>query len=170
MMPAADSHLTLDEVEKATLIRWIEQGAEWKPHWAFVPPPRRRCPQSPRALRARRVDRFVLAALEAKGWKPSPEAPRETWLRRVTFDLTGLPPTPAELDAFLDDRSADAYERLVDRLLASPAYGERMAADWLDVARYADTHGFQDDGEREMWPWRDWVIPAFNRNLPSTGS
>jgi hypothetical protein len=107
----------------------------------------------------------VIAALEAKGWKPSPEAPRETWLRRASFDLTGLPPAPADIDAFLADRSADAYDRVVDRLLASPAYGERMAADWLDIARYADSHGYQDDGMREMWPWRDWVIAAFNRNL-----
>ena len=166
MMPAADSHLTLDEVEKATLIRWIEQGAEWKPHWAFIPPAAPALPAVAASGWARgEVDRFVLAALEAKGWKPSPEAPRETWLRRVSFDLTGLPPTPAAIDAFLGDRSADAYERIVDRLLASPAYGERMAADWLDIARYADSHGYQDDGMREMWPWRDWVIAAFNRNL-----
>ena len=166
MMPAADSHLTLDEVEKATLIRWIEQGAEWKPHWAFIPPATPALPAVATSGWARgEIDRFVLAALEAKGWKPSPEAPRETWLRRVSFDLTGLPPTPADIDAFLADRSADAYERVVDRLLASPAYGERMAADWLDVARYADSHGYQDDGMREMWPWRDWVIAAFNRNL-----
>ena len=166
MMPAPDSHLTLDEVEKATLIRWIEQGAEWKPHWSFIPPvtpavPAVRTSGWPRG----EIDRFVLAALEAKGWKPSPEAPRETWLRRVSFDLTGLPPTPAAIDAFLADRAPDAYERVVDRLLASPAYGERMAADWLDIARYADSHGYQDDGMREMWPWRDWVISAFNRNL-----
>jgi hypothetical protein len=166
MMPAADSHLTLDEVEKATLIRWIEQGAEWKPHWAFIPPATPALPAVAASGWARgEVDRFVLAALEAKGWKPSPEAPRETWLRRVSFDLTGLPPAPAEIDAFLADRSPDAYERVVDRLLASPAYGERMAADWLDIARYADSHGYQDDGMREMWPWRDWVIAAFNRNL-----
>jgi len=166
MMPAPESHLALDEVEKATLIRWIEQGAEWKPHWSFIPPvtpavPAVRTSGWPRG----EIDRFVLAALEAKGWKPSPEAPRETWLRRVSFDLTGLPPTPAAIDAFLADRAPDAYERVVDRLLAAPAYGERMAADWLDIARYADSHGYQDDGMREMWPWRDWVISAFNRNL-----
>ncbi len=166
MMPAADSHLTLDEVEKATLVRWIEQGAEWKPHWSFIPPGSPAPPAVATSGWARgEVDRFVLAALEAKGWKPSPEAPRETWLRRVSFDLTGLPPAAAEIDAFLADRSPDAYERVVDRLLASPAYGERMAADWLDIARYADSHGYQDDGMREMWPWRDWVISAFNRNL-----
>ena len=167
MMPAPDSHLELDEVEKATLIRWIEQGAEWKPHWAFIPPGKPAVPAVTNAAWARtEVDRFVLAPLESKGWKPSPEAPRETWLRRAAFDLTGLPPTAAEIDAFLADRRPDAYERVVDRLLASPAYGERMAADWLDIARYADSHGYQDDGMREMWPWRDWVISAFNRNLP----
>jgi hypothetical protein len=166
MMPAPDSHLALDEVEKATLIRWIEQGAEWKPHWAFIPPVKPAVPQVSNAAWARGdVDRFVLAALEAKGWKPSPEAPRETWLRRASFDLTGLPPTAAEIDAFLADRRPDAYEQVADRLLASPGYGERMAADWLDIARYADSHGYQDDGMREMWPWRDWVISAFNRNL-----
>jgi hypothetical protein len=167
MMPAPDSHLALDEVEKATLIRWIEQGAEWKPHWAFTPPAKAAVPEVKAAGWARgEIDRFVLATLEAKGWKPSPEAPKETWLRRVTFDITGLPPTPAEIDAFLADARPDAHDRVVDRLLASPAYGERMAADWLDVARYADSHGYQDDGMREMWPWRDWVISAFNRNLP----
>ncbi len=112
------------------------------------------------------VDRFVLARLEREGLQPSPEADPARLLRRVTFDLTGLPPTPAELDAFLADRSPDAYEKAVDRLLASPRYGERMAVDWLDAARYADTHGYQVDPEKEMWPWRDWVIGAFNRNLP----
>ena len=166
MMPAPESHLALDEVEKATLIRWIEQGAEWKPHWAFTPPVKPAVPAVKTAGWARGdLDRFVLAKLEEKGWTPSPEAPRETWLRRVSLDLTGLPPTIAEIDAFLADASPDAYEHVVDRLLASPAYGERMAADWLDIARYADSHGYQDDGMREMWPWRDWVISAFNRNL-----
>ncbi|MEO5822887.1 MAG: DUF1553 domain-containing protein [Vicinamibacteraceae bacterium] len=167
MMPAPDSHLALDEVEKATLIRWIEQGAEWKPHWAFIPPKTPAVPAVKKANWARgEVDRFVLAALEAKGWTPSPEAPRETWLRRASFDLTGLPPTTTEIDAFLADTRPDPYDRVVDRLLASPGYGERMAADWLDIARYADSHGYQDDGMREMWPWRDWVISAYNRNLP----
>ena len=166
MMPAPDSHLALDEVEKATLIRWIAQGAEWKPHWAFIAPKTPATPVVKAATWPRgEIDRFVLAALEGKGWTPSPEAPRETWLRRASFDLTGLPPTPAEIDAFLADSRSDAYDRVADRLLASPAYGERMAADWLDIARYADSHGYQDDGMREMWPWRDWVIGAFNRNL-----
>ena len=167
MMPTPDSHLALDEVEKAMLVRWIEQGAEWKPHWAFIPPAKPAVPavshdrlgaQRDRSLRARGARGEGLGAV-ARGHA-------RDLLRRVSFDLTGLPPTIAEIDAFLADASPDAYERVVDRLLASPAYGERMAADWLDVARYADSHGYQDDGMREMWPWRDWVIGAFNRNLP----
>ena len=113
------------------------------------------------------IDRFVLATLESKELKPAPEADRETLIRRVTFDLTGLPPTIAEIDQFLGRLARRTpTSALVDRLLASPRYGERMAADWLDVARYADSHGYQDDGMRTMWPWRDWVIGAFNRNLP----
>jgi hypothetical protein len=166
MMPTPASHLTLDEVEKAILVRWIEQGAEWKTHWAFIPPARPPLPAVRTEGWGRNdIDRFVLAALEAKDLKPAPEADRETLIRRVTFDLTGLPPAIEEIDRFLADKAPDAYERLVDRLLASPRYGERMAADWLDVARYADSHGYQDDGMRTMWPWRDWVISAFNRNL-----
>ena len=112
------------------------------------------------------IDYFVLARLEREGLKPSPEADRRTLIRRVSFDLTGLPPTPAEVDAFLRDSSPNAYEKVVDRLLDSPRYGERMAARWLDAARYADTNGYQTDAERSMWRWRDWVIDAFNRNLP----
>ena len=112
------------------------------------------------------IDQFILARLEREGLTPSPEADKTTLLRRVTYDLTGLPPTPAEVDAFLADRSPDAYEKRVDALLQSPHYGERMAMPWLDAARYADTHGYHIDSLRGMWPWRDWVIDAFNRNLP----
>jgi hypothetical protein len=166
LMPTPESHLALDEVERATLVRWIEQGAEWKPHWAFTAP---RAPAVPAVRTANwarnELDRFVLATLEQRGLNPSAEADRETLLRRVTLDLTGLPPSLPEIDAFLADTRPDAYERVVDRLLASSAYGERMAVEWLDVARYADSHGYQDDGMRPMWPWRDWVISAFNRNL-----
>ena len=115
---------------------------------------------------ATRSTRFVRADLRGTGLAPSPEASRETLIRRVSIDLTGLPPTIAEIDAFLADRAPNAFEKVVDRLLASPAFGERMAADWLDVARYADSHGYQDDGMRQMSPWRDWVIEAFNRNMP----
>ncbi|MFO0890009.1 MAG: DUF1553 domain-containing protein [Isosphaeraceae bacterium] len=157
--------LTAQEIE--LLKRWVAEGAEWKDHWAFlapadVPPPRVGHSAWPRGP----LDRFVLARLEAEGLSPSKEASRERLIRRVTFDLTGLPPTVAEVDAFLKDARPDAYERLVDRLLASPRFGERMAVDWLDVARYADTHGYQADVYRAMWPWRDWVVKAFNRNLP----
>ncbi len=167
MMPVPDSHLTLTDVEKATLVRWIEQGATWTPHWAFVAPKKSPVPTGPDlGPFTNPIDGFVRAGLRGTGLKPSPEAPRETLIRRVSIDLTGLPPTMAEIDAFVADRSADAYEKVVDRLLASPAFGERMAADWLDVARYADSHGYQDDGMRPMSPWRDWVIAAFNRNMP----
>jgi hypothetical protein len=167
LMPAPESNLALTDYEKAVLVRWIEQGADWKPHWSLIPPRKPAVPPVKQASWPRGdLDRFVLATLESKGLSPSPEASRETWLRRVTLDLTGLPPTLEEIDAFLADRDAHAYETVVDRLLASPAYGEQMAAEWLDVARYADSHGYQDDGMRQMWPWRDWVIAAFNRNLP----
>ena len=129
---------------------------------------RSRRPTSSRTATGSRnpIDRFILARLEREGLKPSPEADKATLLRRVTYDLTGLPPTPAEVDAFLADRSPDAYEKRVDALLQSPHYGERMAVPWLDAARYADTHGYHIDSHRGMWPWRDWVIDAFNRNLP----
>ena len=116
------------------------------------------------------VDRFVLARLEREGLAPSPEADRITQLRRLSFDLTGLPPTPAEIDAFIKDKSQDAYEKLVDRLLASPHYGERMAMQWLDLARYADTHGYHIDSDRDMWPWRDWVIGPSTAICRSTSS
>ena len=166
LMPPVESHLTLSDYEKAVLVRWIEQGAKWKPHWSFIPPEKPAVPEVRDAnWPENAIDRFILAELEAKGWTPSPEANKETLIRRVTFDLTGLPPTIEEIDAFLADTSPDAYEKIVDRLLASPAYGERMASQWLDIARYADSHGYQDDGWRTMWPYRDWVISAFNRNL-----
>ena len=152
----------------ALLRRWIEQGATWQKHWSFIPPTRPAPPSGlndPKWVR-NTIDAFVLRRLEHEGLKPSPEADRATLLRRVSLDLTGLPPTPAALDAFLADNSANAYERVVDRLLRSPRYGERMAFPWLDAARYADTNGYQTDGERFMWRWRDWVIDAFNRNMP----
>ncbi|HTU99717.1 MAG TPA: DUF1549 domain-containing protein, partial [Luteitalea sp.] len=167
VMPTPDSHLTLTDYEKALLIRWIDQGAEWKPHWAFSAPV---VPQVPATVASHwtarnPIDHFVQATLKTRKLEPRPEASRETLIRRVTLSLTGLPPTQADIDAFVADTSANAYERVVDRLLASPTYGERMAADWLDLARYADTHGYQDDVARDMSPWRDWVIAAFNRNL-----
>ena len=168
MPPPYSDRKPLTEKEIATLRAWIEQGAKWQSHWSFIAPhaprPARRCAIA--AWARNPIDNFVLARLEREGLTPSPEADRARLLRRVSFDLTGLPPTLAELDAFLADTSPDAYEKEVDRLLASPRYGERMAVDWLDAARYADTHGYQVDPEKEMWPWRDWVISAFNRNLP----
>ncbi|HTM49944.1 MAG TPA: PSD1 and planctomycete cytochrome C domain-containing protein [Bryobacteraceae bacterium] len=167
MPPSYAGHKPLSAREIATIRRWIEQGARWQTHWAFITPRRPEPPAVSRRNWARNpIDRFILARLEREGLQPSPEADPTLLLRRVTLDLTGLPPSPAELDAFLADRSPDAYEKVVDRLLASPHYGERMALDWLDAARYADTHGYQVDPEREMWPWRDWVIRAFNDNLP----
>lgn len=167
MPPTYSGKKPLTEKEVAMLKTWIEQGAKWQSHWAFSAPERPQVPQVHNAAWVRNaVDNFVLARLEREGLTPSPEADRGRLLRRVTFDLTGLPPTLAELDAFVADRSPDAYEKVVDRLLSSPRYGERMAVDWLDAARYADTHGYQVDPEKEMWPWRDWVIQAFNRNLP----
>ena len=169
-MPPPDSGHALTAKQIELLRRWIDEGAKWDTHWAYTPPVR---PEPPSADRLRKddwvrnpIDRFILARLEAEGLKPSEEADKATLLRRVTYDLTGLPPTPAELDAFVADRAPDAYERRVDALLQSPHYGERMAVPWLDAARYADTHGYHIDSYRGMWPWRDWVIGAFNRNLP----
>ena len=166
-MPPADSGHSLTDKQIDLLRRWIDQGAKWDTHWAYAPPKRTEPPPAGAGQWARNpIDQFILARLEREGLKPSPEADRLALLRRVTYDLTGLPPTPAEADAFLADRSPDAYEKRVDALLASPRYGERMAMPWLDAARYADTHGYHIDSLRGMWPWRDWVIGAFNRNLP----
>ena len=167
MPPPYSGRPPLTEKEIATLRTWIEQGAHWQSHWSFIAPERPTAPKVSNAVWVRNpIDNFVLARLQKEGLTPSKPADRARLLRRVTFDLTGLPPTLAELDAFLADKSSDAYEKQVDRLLASPRYGERMAVDWLDAARYADTHGYQVDPEKEMWPWRDWVISAFNRNMP----
>lgn len=166
-MPPPESNLSISPEEVAILLKWIEQGAEFKRHWSLIPPEKPDFPSVHRSNWPQNgIDHFVLAKLEAQGLAPTEEAPKETLIRRVTFDLTGLPPTLDEVDAFLTDTSPDAYEKVVDRLLASPTYGERMATEWLDVARYADSHGYQDDGLRNMWPWRDWVIQAFNRNMP----
>ncbi|MBI3875055.1 MAG: DUF1549 domain-containing protein [Verrucomicrobia bacterium] len=175
LMPPPDSHKKLKPEQIATLKRWIEQGASYKGHWAFEPPVRPAVPevqnsklkaQSQKFAVRNAIDNFIHAKLEAKGLTPSPEAPKETLIRRVTLDLTGLPPSPAEVDEFLADKSADAYERLVERLLRSPRYGEHLARYWLDAARYGDTHGLHLDNERSMWPYRDWVVRAFNANLP----
>ena len=167
VMPPPESNLQLSELEVAMLTRWIEQGAEYKPHWSFIPPEKHEVPEVKKSDWVKNpVDNFVLKRLEREDLSPSPEAEKIALLRRVTFDLTGLPPTQQEINAFVADTSEDAYEKVVDRLLASPHYGERMAMDWLDIARYADSHGYHADGYRMMWPWRDWVIEAFNKNQP----
>jgi hypothetical protein len=166
-MPPPASGYKLTGAEIDLIRRWIEEGAAWQQHWAWI---RARRPELPKvhqtAWPRNSIDYFVLDRLEQERLSPSPEAGREYLIRRVTLDLTGLPPAPAEVDAFLADTSPDAYEKVVDRLLASPRYGERMAQQWLDAARYADSHGYQSDGERPMWRWRDWVIGAYNRNMP----
>ena len=166
-MPPAFAHKTLTAEQKDILRRWVEQGAPWKDHWAFIAPVRPALPAVKDADWSRTpVDRFILAKLEANNLEPAPEADRRTLIRRVTLDLTGLPPTPAETESFVKDKSAQAYDKVVDRLLASPHYGEHQAHYWLDAARYADTQGLHIDNYREMWPYRDWVINAFNQNMP----
>ena len=166
LMPPRKNKNPLSPVQINLVRRWIESGADWAEHWAFRPPVRSALPTVEKAEWVRNpIDRFVLARLEARGWVPAVAAGKRRLIRRVTLDLTGLPPTPAEVATFLADQTSGAYERVVDRLLASPRYGERMAWDWLAVARYADTNGYQGDNERTMWPWRDWVIDAYNRNL-----
>ena len=166
-MPPPASNLSLSGEEQALLIRWVEQGAEYRPHWAFQPVAHVSVPKvTGGALVRNAIDPFVLDRLAREGLEPAAEASRETLVRRLSFDLRGLPPSLDEIDAFLADTSPDAYERLVDKMLASPAYGEQQAALWLDLARFADTYGYQNDVERDMSPWRDWVIRAFNANLP----
>ncbi len=166
-MPPVYSGLKLTDNEIATLRQWIAEGAPWQKHWSLIAPKRPELPAvSEQLWPVNPIDRFILARLDREGLKPMPEASKETLLRRVSLDLTGIPPTPAEVNTFVADTSPDAYERQVDRLLRSAQYGERMAARWLDAARYADTNGYQYDGERVMWRWRDWVIQAFNRNEP----
>jgi hypothetical protein len=168
VMPPPRTNKKLTATQIAVLKKWIDQGAAWGQHWSFVKPIRPAVPeirnedvevQNP-------IDNFILDRLRREGLKPAPAADKERLIRRVTLDLTGLPPTLEEIEAFLKDGSPRAYEKLVDRLLASPRFGERMAWDWLDAARYADSNGYQGDGERTMWPWRDWVVKAFNDNIP----
>ncbi len=165
VMPPPSSNLILSENEIDLIERWIEQGAKYQKHWAFIPPVKREVPEvDDEGWPINDIDYFVLARMEEKGLKPNPIADKARLLKRVSFDLTGLPPDLAMQEAFLKDESPEAYEKVVDQLLASPHYGEKMAVGWLDVARYADSHGYQDDGYRTMWPWRDWVIHAFNEN------
>lgn len=167
MMPKKGSNRVLTDYERAVLIKWIEQGAEYKPHWAFIAPQKAAVPEVRNKQWVKNdIDAFVLQKLEESNLQPSPEADKETLLRRVTLDLTGLPPTIQEINAFLSDNSPDAYEKVVEHLLQSPHYGEKMSTDWLDVSRFADTHGYTVDRYRPMWPWRDWVIKSFNENMP----
>ncbi len=186
VMPPPDTHKRITPEQAALLQRWITEGADYAKHWAFIPPKRPPLPEVGSRTRQSLVgrpskepnsdefgysaiDRFVLARLEREGLGPSPAAPPATWLRRASFDLTGLPPTPAELDRFeaqVRARGESAFAAAVDRLLASAHFGERQALEWLDAARYADTHGFNNDSSRSMWRWRDWVIEAFNANMP----
>jgi hypothetical protein len=167
MMPPRKAHKKLTAAQKETLRRWVAAGAEYQAHWSLIAPKRPPLPAVRDAGWVRNpVDAFVLAALEKQGLRPAPEADRRTLARRLSLDLTGLPPAPAAVEAFVTDKSTDAYERYVDRLLESPAWGEHRGRFWLDLARYADTHGIHFDNYREIWAYRDWVIGAFNRNLP----
>ncbi len=160
VMPPPKEHKIMKPHEIAVLKKWIEQGAEWQPHWAFIAPAKPAVP----AGAAHPVDAFIRERLETSGLKPSPQADKRTLARRVSLDITGLPPAPEVVDAFVNDAAPDAYEKLVDKLLASPSYGEHRGRYWLDAARYGDTHGLHIDNYREIWPYRDWVINAFNRN------
>jgi hypothetical protein len=164
VMPPPKSNRSLTEAQKQTLKRWVEEGAKWGAHWAFVRPKRPAVPTIQGAINP--IDAFVRERLAKENLPPAPEADKARLIRRVTLDLTGLPPTPEEVDAFLADASPQAYEKVVDRLLASLRYGERWCWDWLDASRYADTNGYQGDPERTMWPWRDWAVKAINENMP----
>jgi hypothetical protein len=168
MMPPSTSHLALTPAEMGMIRQWIAEGAVYQPHWAFLPLPDEVPAPSVRNRNWPRneIDQFILVRLEAENLTPSAEAAKPRWLRRVTYDLTGLPPTPEEVSVFVADKSAGAYDLVVDRLLASPRFGERMAVPWLDAARYADSYGYQSDQLCPTWPYRDWVVKAFNRNLP----
>jgi hypothetical protein len=167
MPPPGSGKPRLAAAEIELLRRWIAQGMPWQPFWSFIPPQRAAVPITKNTSWPRNpIDSFILARLERESLRPSPEAEKAILIRRVSLDLTGLPPTPAEVAAFLADKSPGAYETVVDRLLASSRYGERMAYRWMEAARYGDSNGYQTDGARDMWRWRDWVIDAFNRNIP----
>ena len=166
-MPPEKSKKKLTQDEKDLLKKWIDQGAAYKVHWAFVKPVRPAIPAvKDKSWVKNDIDAFILARQEQAGLTPSPHADKPTLIRRLSLDLRGIPPTVAEVDEFLADKSPDAYGILVDRILASPRYGEKMALLWLDLARFGDTSGYEFDSSRQMWMWRDWVIDAFNKNLP----
>ncbi|WP_299530573.1 PSD1 and planctomycete cytochrome C domain-containing protein [Ulvibacterium sp.] len=167
MMPPPDSKLKLNSYEKKLIKKWIQQGAKFEKHWAFIPPVKKEVPTLEALDGARNeIDRFIFKKLEEHNVLPSERASLETLVRRVSLDLTGLPPQRQQVQELLADTSEDGMDKVIDKFLASPAYGERMTQSWLDVARYADSHGYQDDSYRTMWPWRDWVIHAFNENMP----
>jgi len=166
VMPPPSSNLSLNQDEIDLIKKWIKQGAVYKPHWAFIPPVQHAVPSDKSGWASNEIDQFILARMEASGLKPNEAADRERLLKRASLDITGLPPSLEMQNRFMTDQSDDAFDKIVDELLTQPQYGERMAVYWMDVARYADSHGYQDDGLRTMWPWRDWVIHAFNKNYP----
>ncbi len=166
LMPPPESNLSLTNREKAIIFKWIEQGAQWKKHWAFLPPKKQNPKSTNNTELSNPIDLFIKEKLDREGLDFSPKAPKSVLARRAYLDLTGLPPSTEELDAFLDDNSEKAFENLVDRLLQTDAHAERLALDWMDLSRYADSHGLHADGARTMWPWRDWVLKAFKQNMP----
>ena len=167
MMPPPESHLMLSDEEKEILKKWIGQGAKYEKHWAFSAPEKSDLPMVKETSWAmNEIDYFILSAMEKRGFSPESQASNEKLVRRVSLDLTGLPPTLSEFEQFVGEQAIFDYDTMVDYFLSKKAYGERMTKDWLDVARYADSHGYQDDSYRTMWPWRDWVIHAFNQNIP----
>ena len=165
VMPPPEANLQMTQREKAMILKWIEQGAEWKEHWSFLPP-QNKIPKSKDNTLSHPIDMFVKNKLDQEGLDFSPKASKAILVRRLYFDLTGLPPSIEAVDEFINDNSEKAYENLVDRLLNTPAHAERMALDWMDLSRYADSHGLHADGIRTMWPWRDWVLKAFQENMP----
>ena len=167
IMPPPESNLQLTEKEKEILKSWVAQGGKWEPHWAYTKPELPDLPEiNIENWASNEIDYFIANKLESKGMSPSEIEEKEILIRRAYFDLTGLPPSLENIDDFISDSSDSAYERVIDNLLESKAYGERMAAIWMDLSRYGDSHGYQDDQERIMWPWRDWVIHAYNSNMP----
>ena len=166
VMPPVESKLSLDEDEKEVLKRWIQQGAEYKPLWSLIPLSDEQLSRKKHRSNRNEIDRLVQARLKRSGLTLADKASKETLIRRAAFDLTGLPPTLEDIDAFVADNQTDAFNRVIDAYLSSPSYGERMASLWMDIARYADSDGYLDDKHRDFSPWRDWVIRAFNDNLP----
>jgi len=166
IMPPPESNLVLEDFEKEILTKWIEQGANWKQHWSFIPPSQSDIPEvSDKTWPQNDIDYYVLSKIEKNNLQPSNKAAKQALIRRASFDLTGLAPSLSQIEQFVNDEDEDAFEKVIDQLLNSDAYAERMAIDWLDISRYSDTNGYQDDFERFNWPWRDWVIHAFKKNM-----